>query len=71
MAEENTIEYQINHADAPQAMKKAMSLKKHGDERVDDYFWMNERENPEVLAYLESENAYVDRVIGAYPRIAK
>ncbi|MFV8753531.1 S9 family peptidase [Nannocystaceae bacterium ST9] len=30
----------------------------HGDERVDDYYWLREREDPEVVAYLEAENAY-------------
>ncbi|HET7038701.1 MAG TPA: S9 family peptidase, partial [Gemmatimonadales bacterium] len=30
----------------------------HGDVRVDNYFWLREKENPEVLAYLEAENAY-------------
>ena len=32
----------------------------HGHTRVDNYYWLNERENPEVLAYLEAENQYVD-----------
>jgi oligopeptidase B len=30
----------------------------HGEIRVDDYFWLREKENPEVMAYLEAENAY-------------
>ncbi len=30
----------------------------HGDTRQDDYFWLRERDNPEVLAYLEAETAY-------------
>jgi len=30
----------------------------HGDFRIDDYYWLRERENPEVIAYLEAENAY-------------
>ncbi len=32
----------------------------HGDTRSDDYYWMNERDNPEVIAHLEAENAYFD-----------
>ncbi len=39
-------------------------LRAHGDVRVDDYFWLRERENPEVIAYLEAENAYLDQVLG-------
>ena len=35
----------------------------HGDVRVDDYFWMRERSNPEVVSYLEAENAYADAVM--------
>jgi oligopeptidase B len=30
----------------------------HGDVRVDDYFWLREKTNPDVVAYLEAENAY-------------
>ena len=30
----------------------------NGDVRVDDYFWMRGRKNPEVIEYLEAENAY-------------
>ena len=33
-------------------------LEIHGDVRTDDYFWLNERDNPDVLAYLKDENAY-------------
>ena len=45
---------------APQAKKIEKILESHGDKRVDDYFWMKERENPEVTAYLEEENDYCD-----------
>ena len=30
----------------------------HGDVRIDDYFWLRERDNPEVIEYLERENKY-------------
>ena len=30
----------------------------HGDILVDDYFWLRDKQNPEVMAYLEAENAY-------------
>ncbi|MFH1964981.1 MAG: oligopeptidase B, partial [Acidobacteriota bacterium] len=30
----------------------------HGDVRTDNYYWLRERENPEVIAYLEAENEY-------------
>ncbi|REC80292.1 oligopeptidase B [Chryseobacterium elymi] len=43
---------------APQAKKIEKILEIHGDRRIDNYFWLNERENPEVMQYLEEENAY-------------
>ncbi len=43
---------------APEAPKKPKQLEIHGDVRVDDYYWLNERENPEVIAYLEAENTF-------------
>ena len=45
---------------APVAKKIPVKLEKHGDVRTDDYFWMRERENPEVLDYLTKENLYND-----------
>ena len=48
---------------APQAKKIEKILEIHGDRRIDSYFWMNERENPDVLQYLEEENAYADFVM--------
>ncbi|MBI4408470.1 MAG: S9 family peptidase [Gemmatimonadetes bacterium] len=35
----------------------------HGEVRVDDYFWMRERENPDVRAYLEAENRYTQTMM--------
>jgi oligopeptidase B len=42
----------------PIATVKPVVLEKHGDKRTDDYFWLNDRENPEVLDYLNLENTY-------------
>lgn len=49
-----------NTISAPTVAKKPTKLEKHGDVRIDDYYWLNDRENPEVIAYLEAENAYND-----------
>ena len=46
----------------PSADKIPYQLKKHGDIRVDNYYWMNERENPEVIDYLERENDYYNKM---------
>ncbi|MGE0090721.1 MAG: S9 family peptidase [Bacteroidales bacterium] len=35
----------------------------HGDTRIDNYYWLNERENPEVIAYLEAENEYTKAIL--------
>ncbi|MBE7471001.1 MAG: oligopeptidase B [Anaerolineae bacterium] len=35
----------------------------HGDTRTDNYFWLRERSNPEVMAYLEAENKYTAAVM--------
>jgi oligopeptidase B len=35
----------------------------HGDVRQDDYFWLRRRDDPEVIAYLEAENAYAEAVM--------
>ncbi len=42
----------------PKAKKIEKRLEMHGDLRVDNYFWMNQREDKEVIDYLESENQY-------------
>lgn len=34
-----------------------------GDKRIDEYYWLNERDNPAVVAYLEAENKYADSVL--------
>ena len=43
---------------APKAKQINKTLEIHNDQRIDPYYWLNERENPEVIAYLEAENAY-------------
>ena len=42
----------------PIAEKKPEKLVKHNDERIDNYFWLRNQEDPEVIAYLEAENDY-------------
>lgn len=43
---------------APVAKVIPKKLKKFGEVRIDNYFWLNDRENPEVIDYLNQENAY-------------
>ena len=35
----------------------------HGHTRVDNYYWLKERENPEVVDYLKAENAYQEEMM--------
>jgi oligopeptidase B len=46
----------------PTAKKIPKTLEKHGDKRVDDYFWLNDRQNKEVIDYLNSENQYYEEM---------
>jgi oligopeptidase B len=51
---------QNSEVKAPTVAKKNKEFNTHGDYRVDPYYWLNERENPEVIAYLEAENKYYE-----------
>lgn len=48
----------IQHLQAPIAKIVPKLLEKHGDIRTDNYFWLNDRANPEVIDYLNKENDY-------------
>jgi len=45
----------------PIAKRVEKKLSIHGDTRTDYYFWLNQREDPEVIAYLEAENKYTEK----------
>ena len=47
----------------PTARIQHTQTKIHGQTLVDDYAWLRERQSPEVIAYLEAENAYCDAVM--------
>src|ERR1051325_1742134 len=47
----------------PIAKKIPKEIITHGDRRQDEYFWLRDRTNSEVVAYLEAENAYADDVM--------
>ncbi|MGB0403547.1 MAG: S9 family peptidase [Salibacteraceae bacterium] len=48
---------------APIATKKAKELAVHGDTRIDNYYWLNVKEDEAVLDYLKAENTYTDEVL--------
>jgi len=49
-----------NTITAPIAEKIEKKLEIHGDVRIDNYYWLNDKENPKVINYLTAENAYYD-----------
>ncbi len=50
-------EYKIS---APIAEKIEKELTIHNDVRIDNYYWLNQKENPKVIDYLNAENNYYD-----------
>ncbi|GJM34612.1 MAG: oligopeptidase B [Saprospiraceae bacterium] len=61
---ENT-SYMLQRQDItpPTATKNPKELSIHGDTRVDNYYWMNQREDPEVIKFLEAENQYTTEMM--------
>ncbi len=47
----------------PAAEKIRTELSAHGQTRVDNYYWLRERDNPRVIAYLQEENDYLSAVM--------
>ncbi|OBJ88130.1 S9 family peptidase [Mycobacterium asiaticum] len=46
----------------PQAKRVETRREHHGDVFIDPYEWLREKDNPEVISYLEAENDYADRL---------
>ena len=53
-----TIMNQEQEFDPPKAEIKKYQHKTHNDIRVDEFYWLNNPDNPEVIDYLERENDY-------------
>jgi oligopeptidase B len=47
----------------PMTEKKTKTTKIHDDTMLDDYFWLREKTNPEVIAHLEAENTYAETIM--------
>ena len=47
----------------PEATRLPYTMTTHGLERVDEYYWLRDRENQEVIDYLNEENAYREAVM--------
>lgn len=55
--------------EAPKAKKINKTISLHGDDRVDPYYWLNDRENPEVIAYLQAENSYHENMMAPFKEL--
>lgn len=55
----------------PVADKRPVTLTTHDHQRVDPYFWLREKENPDVIAYLEAENAYMKEMTAHTAKLQK
>ncbi len=49
-----------NNVKPPIAEKVEKKLEMHGDVRIDNYYWLNDRENPKVIDFLKAENNFYD-----------
>ena len=47
----------------PIAEKIPKKLNMHNHTRIDNYYWLNQRENPKVIDYLKAENNYLDTML--------
>lgn len=61
LSQENTIDLMQfkKNMHPPIAKKYAKTLVMHGDTRIDQYYWLKDRNDSEVIKYLELENAYL------------
>jgi len=49
----------------PQVKKISHKLEIHQDVRIDNYYWLNDKENHDVIKYLEDENAYTAKKLSS------
>ena len=47
----------------PMAEKKTKTTNIHGETLVDEYFWLREKTNPDVMAYLKAEDDYAESMM--------
>ncbi len=62
-APETALTTDVRSPQPPVAERRPVEHVIHGDARIDNYGWLREKSDPEVLAYLNEENAYTDSVL--------
>jgi len=62
---QNTLNTESTLVEQPMPAKRPHEMTLHGHTRVDEYFWLRDdtRKDPEMLAYLEEENAYFEKLM--------
>lgn len=53
----------------PVAEKIRKEMTVNGDTRIDNYYWMNDREDPRVISYLKAENTYLDSMTASSAKL--
>ena len=64
-AEQNAPNNESTAVEEPMPAKRPHEMTLHGHTRTDEYFWLRDdtRKDPEVIAYLEEENTYFDKIM--------
>lgn len=62
---QNPLNTESTPVEQPMPEKRPHEMTLHGHTRVDEYFWLRDdtRKDPQVLAYLEEENAYFEKIM--------
>ena len=53
----------------PVPERRPVELEAHGDVRIDDWFWLRDKDDPEVIDHLEAENAYTEAAMAGTSRL--
>jgi oligopeptidase B len=62
---------EIKTVQPPIAEQRDTAMTIHGDTRIDKYYWMNDRNDPKVIAYLTAENEYLDTIMEPHKELRK
>ncbi len=54
----------------PVAATKSKVFEEYGRRRIDNYYWLRDSKNPEVIAYLEAENSYAETILAPLKPLA-
>jgi oligopeptidase B len=63
MPDHSTPEHSPERLRPPAPDRRPVELKAHGDVRIDDWFWLRDKDDPAVIAHLKAENAYTESVM--------